>query len=564
MRSPKMSQELDVVLAYHQATKHSFARMAPGPKTMDWANEPAPFRRYRGAELVELARPEPSPGEGPDYHLALSEGNVPPRPLSFETISQLLFDSLAISAWRRAGGGGAAWALRTNPSSGNLHPTEGYLISGPIPGLFDRPTIAHYAPREHALEVRGRFSETAWEDMAVDLPAGSFLVGFTSIPLRESWKYGERSFRYLHLNLGHALGALSFASAALGWRATLLDGVGTGDLAFLLGVSNDSGAGTDGPSRASREVDPEAEVPDCLVAVHPWGESVSGYSIPEGVVAEFKELEWHGRSDRLSPGAVAWPLVDQMAKSTAKPAGEVALRAFDQMAEGSPFSYPPSSLRRIIRQRRSAIVMDPAFSMTEDDFFRTLARTLPRRGRFPFSALPWRAEADLAVFVHRVLSLDRGLYILVRNPDHYDPLRSEMREFEWKPPSYGAPPGFYRLAAGDFRDPSRALSCGQKIASDGCFSLFMIARFRGALEERGPWFYNRLLWECGTVGQTLYLEAEASGLRGCGIGCFFDDPVSAALGLSGTEFLPLYSFAAGRELALSRMETYPAYPIPTL
>ncbi|MCR3884404.1 MAG: SagB/ThcOx family dehydrogenase [Methanothrix sp.] len=557
-----MSQELDVVLAYHQATKHSFARMAPGPKMMDWANEPAPFRRFRGAELVELARPEPSPGEGPDYYLALSEGNVPPRPLSFETISQLLFDSLAISAWRRAGGGGAAWALRTNPSSGNLHPTEGYLISGPIPGLFDRPTVAHYAPREHALEVRGRFSETAWRDMAAALPAGSVLGGFTSIPWRESWKYGERSFRYLHLNLGHALGALSFASAALGWRATLLDGVGTGDLALLLGVSNESGAGTDGLSRASREVDPESEVPDCLVAVHPWGESVSGYSIPEGVVAEFKELKWHGRSDRLSPGAVAWPLVDQMAKSTAKPAGEVALRAFDQMAEGTPFSYPPSSLRRIIRQRRSAIVMDPAFSMTKDDFFRTLARTLPRRGRFPFNALPWRAEADLAVFVHRVLSLDRGLYILIRNPDHYDPLRSEMREFEWKPPGYGSPPGFYRLAAGDFRDPSRALSCGQKIASDGCFSLFMIARFRGALEERGPWFYNRLLWECGTVGQTLYLEAEASGLRGCGIGCFFDDSVSAALGLAGTEFLPLYSFAVGRGIPLSRMETLPAYPAP--
>jgi hypothetical protein len=52
---------------------------------MDWANEPRPFRRFRGAELVELARPEPSPGEGPAYDLALTGGNVPPRPLSFDT-----------------------------------------------------------------------------------------------------------------------------------------------------------------------------------------------------------------------------------------------------------------------------------------------------------------------------------------------------------------------------------------------------------------------------------------------------------------------------------------------
>ncbi|MDD2639113.1 MAG: hypothetical protein PHO60_09135, partial [Methanothrix sp.] len=114
-----MSEELNQILAYHQATKHSFSRMAPGPKSMDWPNEPKPFRRYRGAPLVELDRPEPRPGEdeGPQFDLALSEGNVPPRPLSFETVSQLLFDTLAISAWRRAGG--AAWALRVNPSSGN-------------------------------------------------------------------------------------------------------------------------------------------------------------------------------------------------------------------------------------------------------------------------------------------------------------------------------------------------------------------------------------------------------------------------------------------------------------
>jgi SagB-type dehydrogenase family enzyme len=237
-----MSQELDQVLAYHQATKHSFTRMAPGPRTMDWPNEPRPFRRFRGALLVELDRPEPRPGEdeGPSFDLALTEGNVPSRPLSLDTISQLLFDSLAVSAWRRAGG--AAWALRTNPSSGNLHPTEGYLISGPVQGLFEEPTVAHYAPREHGLEVRGRFSDGAWQDMASGLPGGTVLVGFSSIPWRESWKYGERAFRYLHTNLGHALAATSFASASLGWRATLLDGIGTEDLALMLGLADTGGA----------------------------------------------------------------------------------------------------------------------------------------------------------------------------------------------------------------------------------------------------------------------------------------------------------------------------------
>lgn len=560
-----MSEELEFVLAYHQATKHSFTRMAPGPRTMDWANEPAPFRRYRGAELVELARPEPSPGEGPAYDLALTEGSVRPRLLDFSSVSQLLFDSLAVSAWRRAGG--AAWALRVNPSSGNLHPTEGYLISGPVPGLFDRPTVAHYAPREHGLEVRSHFSEEAWREMG--LPEGTVFVGLTSIPWREAWKYGERAFRYLHLNVGHALAALSIASAALGWRATLLDGVGTDDLALLLGVAGSSAAeGRDlSPGdEGDGEGETEAEIPDCLVAVHPQGGSSDfdplEFALSETVLAELGEAEWLGRPDRLSPARVSWPLVAEMVRSTAKPRGELYRKEPTENGTPPALAYPSSSLRKLIRERRSAIVMDPASAMTRDDLFRALTRTLPGPGRFPTNLLPWRPQAHLAVFVHRVLGLDRGLYFLVRNPDGEDLLRSGMREgFEWEWPK-GAPPGFYRLEAGDFRDLARALSCGQKIASDGCFTLAMIASLRPCLEERGPWFYSRLLWECGIVGQTLYLEAEAAGLRGCGIGCYFDDPLSSALGLSGTELAPLYSFAAGREALLSKMETYPAYPIP--
>lgn len=579
-----MSRDLDRVIAYHQATKHNFTKMAPGPKTMDWANEPAPFRRYRGAPLLELGRIEPSTGDSPDYDLALAEGNVPPRPLDFSSLSQLFFDSLAISAWRRAGG--PAWALRANPSSGNLHPTEGYLISGPIPDLFDGPTVAHYAPKEHGLEVRGRFSIGLWQDLAARLPTGTVLVGFTSIPWRESWKYGERAFRYLQINLGHALAAISFASASLGWKATLLDGLGTDDLAPLLGVA---GLGEKKKIMTGQEKieeivgdlkaaeGPEMEIPNCIVAIHPQNTSISGFALPDQVLAEFRGLRWQGMPFRLSPRRVDWPLLDGVAEATAKPPASPETRSESSISPdpskgfgrslrinspSKPESPSPSpSLRRIIRQRRSAIVMDPAFSMSRGDLYRSLERTVFAPGKFPQNLQSWTPQVHLAIFVHRVLGLDRGLYILVRDPDHEDLLRSSMGEsFEWERPEDGSPEGFRRLARGDFRDLARALYCRQKIASDGCFSLAMIARFRSSLEERGPWFYNRLLWECGIVGQALYLEAERRGLRGCGIGCFFDDPLNAALGLSGMDWQTLYAFAAGREVPASRIETLPAYP----
>ena len=58
----------------------------------------------------------------------------------------------------------------------------------------------------------------------------------------------------------------------------------------------------------------------------------------------------------------------------------------------------------------------------------------------------------------------------------------------------------------------------------------MIADFDLRLAEYGPSFYRHLYWESGLVGQILYLEAEAAGVRATGIGCFYDDPVHDVLG----------------------------------
>lgn len=64
----------------------------------------------------------------------------------------------------------------------------------------------------------------------------------------------------------------------------------------------------------------------------------------------------------------------------------------------------------------------------------------------------------------------------------------------------------------------------QDIASDGCFSLGMVAHFEPTLRGKGVWMYPRLFWETGVLGQVLYLEAHAVGISATGIGCFFDDP----------------------------------------
>ena len=210
----------------------------------------------RRAPLIKLAHVPP--GDEPPYAAGFLIGHVPPAPLDFASISQLFFDSLALSAWKQYGG--ERWALRVNPSSGNLHPTEGYLICGPVPGLTETPMVAHYAPREHALEVRATFPLDVWQALTAGLPPATVLVGLTSIHWREAWKYGQRAYRYCQHDVGHALAAISIAAAGLGWQAHLLDGLSTEQVAALLGVADQAG--------------PEAEHADCLVAIFPHGEAL--------------------------------------------------------------------------------------------------------------------------------------------------------------------------------------------------------------------------------------------------------------------------------------------------
>ena len=61
------------------------------------------------------------------------------------------------------------------------------------------------------------------------------------------------------------------------------------------------------------------------------------------------------------------------------------------------------------------------------------------------------------------------------------------------------------------------------------------------------------------IGQTLYLEAEAAGIRATGIGCFFDDEVHQLLGLRNEDWQSLYHFTVGGPLDDGRLTTLQPY-----
>jgi hypothetical protein len=190
-----------------------------------------------------------------------------------------------------------------------------------------------------------------------------------------------------------------------------------------------------------------------------------------------------------------------------------------------------------------------------------LDRLLPRSGVAPWDALPWPPHLHCGIFVHRVDDLAPGLYLFLRDANSQEKVKAAIDpHFLFEHPE-GCPEHLplFRLIAGDFRQQAQVVSCRQRIAGAGAFSLGMIAEFRESLLARGAWWYRRLFWEAGVLGQVLYLEAEAAGVRGTGIGCYFDDAFHDILGLRDNQFQSLYHFTTGGPIEDTRLTTLPAY-----
>jgi SagB-type dehydrogenase family enzyme len=516
------------VFAYHERSKHRLDRYAPGPGYLDWASQPDPFRTYEGAPRVAL----PLLADGLDARYCAVRAGVLPAPAAFtlDSIGTLFELSFAISAWKAYAG--SKWALRCNPSSGNLHPTEAYLLTGAIPSLD--AGVYHYLSREHVLEQRVRHDAGALD------PQGGVVLGLASIYWREAWKYGMRAFRYCQHDCGHAIAAVSYAAATLGWQTRLLHEAGDEQIAQLLGLA-----------QANDET--ERERPDCLLWV--------GTSEPPSVdvrLATVASSTWIGQPNRLSPSHVDWPDIELAHAATVKPPTPPHPEA---VAPSRPIAFAPRldlPMATIIRQRRSAVDFDAVTSITDEAFYAMLEVLLPDRSRAPWNAWPAPVGVHLALFLHRVEGLEPGLYVYLRDAAALDTLQPSLhRGWQWQKIGPVHLP-LYLLLPYDTRDAARTISCHQYIAADSCFSLGMLASFAGLEDE--PWRYRSLYRECGMIGQALYLEAEAAGIRATGIGCFFDDEMHRLLGLGGTAWQSLYHFTVGGPVEDRRLTTLPPYP----
>ncbi|GAB6141586.1 SagB/ThcOx family dehydrogenase [Methylosoma difficile] len=522
-----MKPAIASIHTYHQRTKHSLQAYAKGPETIDWEDQPEPFRRFIGC----LQQPLPKPGR--DLPVLFTDLDQPEaiaaQPFTLDNVGLLLELAFGLSAWKQFGP--SRWALRCNPSSGNLHPTEAYLIASN--NVLIPAGVYHYVSHDHALEQRALFAKPT--------VANGLFIGLSSIHWREAWKYGERAFRYCQHDIGHALGALRYAAAVLGWSIDILNDVADAELASLLGL----GRQDDFKPR-------EQESPDVLCRI-----TVSGQApiACQQILDLLPAATWFGRAESLKAYHLYhWSVIDDVAEAAAKPhTFELPWREATQPVLPSSCPQPAT---QIIRQRRSAQQFDGKMQpLPAADFYRMLSAVLPSSAALAC----WQAppQVHLFIFVHRVEGLTPGLYALLRDESMMPALQmATSSQFDWQKQHALLP--FYHLYSGDLKQVAKTLSCHQPIASDSAFSLAMVGNF-AAVIGNAPWQYRRLFWECGLIGQVLYLEAEAAGVRGTGIGCYFDDSVHEILGIEDDTFQSLYHFTVGKPLEDRRLQTLPPY-----
>jgi SagB-type dehydrogenase family enzyme len=523
-------------MAYHARSKHALDRYAAGPGTLDWEAQPAAFRDWTGCTQTALPR-------GVVVNdIAWGELDAARAPLPFDahSLGSFLRLSLGLTAWKEYGA--ARWSLRAHPSSGNLHPTESWLITSQVPGIADG--LHHYQNLLHALEQR------AWNDKT-SLPG--VWLGFSSIHWREAWKYGERAFRYCQLDMGHVLAAVSYAAALHGWQPRLLS-LDANEVAQALGVD-----------RSEDFSGVEVEEAEVIVALH----------ADENAPATTWQ-HYAGTPSLLDPRPLyQWPVIEDVATATRgtppldrhSGAGRNPVQTSNPCAartNSSTSSTPPLDLNKVadirasqvILKRRSAQAFDGESVMPQALFKKMLVGLLA--GGSPVWRLwPHTPRVHPVLLVHRVEGVAPGVYVLPRADSAIETLRVAMRDsFSWQRADDELP--LYQLIAARAGKTARTLSCHQDIATQCAVTFMMVAEFAAPIAA-DPAAYRHLHWEAGMLGHVITLEAEAAGWRGTGIGCFFDDADHEVLGLKDEQFQVIYHYAVGMALDDTRISTLPAY-----
>jgi len=313
---------------------------------------PDPFRHYEGVPVLDLPADPPVPGGSTTY----ADGAA--------FLSQLFYYSAAISATKLVPSTGLRYALRVNPSSGNLHPTEFHFLTR---GLKDWPDgLYHYRPSSHMAEQR------AVGDFTIGDTDGSIVFVLTSIAWREEWKYRDRAYRYCLLDIGHAWQSLVLAAQAMGCESLAIRDFPDDEIARSCRLAED-------------------EWPMLIIDIR------SNAEIRRNMdrARDLTETIWYGgQPNELSKEKLDYPRIDAIHAAT-----KVGHQAAPEPAHAGACDR---TFVEFARTRRSAL----------DFIGGTQSISLPHLLTILSAAKPLLQFIQLYLYVHRVDDLEPGVYRL--------------------------------------------------------------------------------------------------------------------------------------------------------
>ncbi|HEY4488437.1 MAG TPA: SagB/ThcOx family dehydrogenase [Candidatus Paceibacterota bacterium] len=159
------------------------------------------------------------------------------KAISLSTISTLLKYSAGIVAETDRG-----FSRRAYPSAGGRYPLETYLLllrSGDLPaGLY------HYQVKGHAL---AELWQRSWDGKEIDelftydwVKRAAAIVLFSAVFERTQMKYGERGYRLVLIEAGHAAQNMYLCSAGLGLSCCAISGVYDERVEALLDIDGET------------------------------------------------------------------------------------------------------------------------------------------------------------------------------------------------------------------------------------------------------------------------------------------------------------------------------------
>jgi SagB-type dehydrogenase family enzyme len=155
--------------------------------------------------------------------------------LTLEELSWLLWSTQGLKPTNRKD-----VTIRTVPSAGARHAFETYLLVNRVVGL--QSGIYRYIASQHSLleeniyeNIDSKVKEAAYNQSIVTNSAVTFI--WTVITYRMTYRYGERGFRYLHLDCGHVCQNLYLAAECIDSGVCAIAAFHDNDFNELLGFN---------------------------------------------------------------------------------------------------------------------------------------------------------------------------------------------------------------------------------------------------------------------------------------------------------------------------------------